>query len=314
MPTTSRSEYHQDETLKTLKNRITWSAIFAGIVLALAIEALFNLLGLGLGLSAFTPDPDTLANLGVGSVIWLIISGIISMFIGGWVAGKLSGIEGTLHGLVVWGFATLLIFMLITTTTGAIISGTANMIGKGVSLTSQAAVTLGKGATQIAPQLTDTAQNIIPDLTPVLNQIKQQANQVLSQDGENTTDQLSNSLEKTKAQLGQALTDLLNAKNENATALARQKLVNLLVQNANMDKQQAEQTVNNWQQNYQDMKAQLTQKAERAKQKALEVTEKTSNAIGAIAMATFFAFLISAIASGLGGWLGVRSSRRSWNL
>src|SRR5688572_12030017 len=62
---------------------IVWSAIVAGVFAALTIGSLLNLLGVGLGFTAFKVDTNTLAALGTGAIIWIIISTIISMAIGG---------------------------------------------------------------------------------------------------------------------------------------------------------------------------------------------------------------------------------------
>lgn len=303
---TTTTEHSEQKVKNFSTSHVTWGAIFAGVVFALIMEAVLNLLGLGLGFSAFTPTADSMSALGTGTVIWLIVTGIISMFCGGWIAGRLSGIsltiEGMLHGLVAWGLATLLLFMFMATTAGAIIGGAASLAGKGLALTGQAAVSLGKGAVQIAPQVAETAQNLVPNLTPTLDQIKQQANDVLAQVQNNSL------TDEKKQQLMQAVTGLFQANDDNARAKAQQQLVNFLAENANMDQEKAQATVTKWQQQYQAFKDQLAQKAEQAKQKAAEMAEKASDALAAIALVVFFVLLLSAIASALGGWLGAHTN------
>lgn len=126
-------------------DRVSWGAIFAGVILALVIQLMLGLLGVGIG--AATVDPRTeqspLSGLGAGSAIWLVISTIIAMFIGGWTAGRLSGVvsqlSGVLHGAVVWGLATLVALYFLTSTAGGLISGAANLLGGVVSTGSQVA-------------------------------------------------------------------------------------------------------------------------------------------------------------------------------
>ena len=70
--------------------RISWPAVFAGVLIAVVIQIALSLLGIGIGLS--TVDPKTEENpvqgLGVGAGIWYVISSLIALFAGGWVAGR----------------------------------------------------------------------------------------------------------------------------------------------------------------------------------------------------------------------------------
>lgn len=116
---------------------LSWRAIIAGVITALSIQTLFNLLGLAIGFSAFTPAVDTVAKIGTGSVIWLALTGIISMFFGGWVAspsGLVSKGTGALHGFVAWGTTTLLIFVFAATAAGSMLTtGTISILSKGLT-------------------------------------------------------------------------------------------------------------------------------------------------------------------------------------
>jgi len=76
-------------------------------------------LGVSIGVTAVNPltaDQSSGQALGIGAGIWLIVSTIISLFLGGWVAGRMAGFrrEGALHGLVTWGAVTLLTVLLLT--------------------------------------------------------------------------------------------------------------------------------------------------------------------------------------------------------
>ncbi len=175
MNTTTLQAEHSEHTV----NRISWNAIFAGVIIALTVASLLNLLGLGLGLTAFTANTDVAATIGIGSIIWLIFSGIVAMLIGGWVAGALADIaqpaEGILHGLVTWALATLFTFMLMATATGVLISGTVNIIGQGIS----GVATASKDVAQLAPQVAENTQNILSDVDK--EQVMQKAEQAKQQ-------------------------------------------------------------------------------------------------------------------------------------
>src|SRR3954469_4669797 len=89
-----------------LLRRVSWGAIFAGLFVTIVVEMILTLLGAAIG--AATINPRTEANptqgLGIGSAIWLLISSLISLFCGAYVAGRLSGgprrSDGLLHGVL----------------------------------------------------------------------------------------------------------------------------------------------------------------------------------------------------------------------
>src|SRR4051794_17786669 len=111
-----KEEVAYDPTLPSrtpLLKRISWPAVFAGLIIALAVELVLSVLGISIGATAVNPltaDQSAAQGFGIGAAIWLIVVTIISLFIGGWVAGRLSGFarstEGLLHGLVTWGTLT----------------------------------------------------------------------------------------------------------------------------------------------------------------------------------------------------------------
>jgi hypothetical protein len=307
--------------------QVSWGAIFAGVIMALTVQSLFNLLGLGLGLTVFTLDADVLKTLAVNSIIWLIVTSLASMFIGSWVAARCSNVfqnmDGALHGLVTWGVATLLTFILLTTTLGTVVAGTLGMVGQGISLVGkgtkalgEGAASIGKGAINIAPQLAETAQNLVPDLSPAVEQITQQAEEAIHQvksasvnTEKNVKEQNGLSKEEMRKKLQEVLKNLFTASNENDVASVRQKAIDFLVQNQNISQSQAEQMVNDWLAKYQQLKDQINQKAEQAKQATIEATEKATNALGRIAFITVLVSLVGAVASIFGGMLGLRNKR-----
>lgn len=118
---------------------ISWSVIFAGVITSLGVEVLLNFLGIGIGLISFNMDTETLNQLGYGSIIWLIISGVISMLAGGYVVGAMSTLtckaKLALYGLITWSLSMLVTLIITASTAGAIIGGSTVVIGN--SMTSQ---------------------------------------------------------------------------------------------------------------------------------------------------------------------------------
>src|ERR1700737_2691291 len=85
--------------------RISWAAIFGGVVLVVAVQLLLSLLGAGIGLGTVNTNigsTPTARRLGIGAGVWLVISSCIALGLGGYVAARLAGLEvrldGVLHG------------------------------------------------------------------------------------------------------------------------------------------------------------------------------------------------------------------------
>lgn len=140
---------------------VTWSAIFAGAFIAVALSLALLVLGAGLGLSSVSPWSGagvTAATFGVGAAIWLIIMQWVSAGLGGYITGRLRtkwvGVHtdeiffrDTAHGLLAWAVATIVMAMLFASTAASIISGagqTASTVASGAAAgagTAVAAVT-----------------------------------------------------------------------------------------------------------------------------------------------------------------------------
>ncbi len=99
--------------------RISWSAVFAGVLATIATQILLGI-GIGLGTIDAVAERNSTAGLGTGSAIWDIISSLASLLVGGWVAGWLASaprlFDGILHGVLTWWLVTLLTIYFLTTT------------------------------------------------------------------------------------------------------------------------------------------------------------------------------------------------------
>ena len=80
--------------------RVSWVAIFAGLVVALVLEIVLSLLGVAIGASTIAPfkEGTSAKTYGMGSAIWLGLTSVISIFGGACVAGRLSGGPRTTDG------------------------------------------------------------------------------------------------------------------------------------------------------------------------------------------------------------------------
>jgi hypothetical protein len=113
---------------------ISWRAIFAGVVVALAVQILLTTLGLAIGATTLSADATsgTARDAGIGVGIWYLISNLISVFCGGMVAGisarETTRTLGAIEGLVVWGFSLLLFLWFVTGGVQSLIGQASGMI------------------------------------------------------------------------------------------------------------------------------------------------------------------------------------------
>lgn len=298
-----------------LKNRLCWPSVFAGVTVALIIGWLFNLLGLGIGFINFAASDNSLPEIGMGSIIWIALSSIVSILVGSWIATKSAGITtksiGIMQGVVTWGIATLCSFLLTAVVAGSLVGATGTLMGKSMSFAAESVGALGKGTAEVTPKIAEMVQDVFPNIT---NQIKEQISQTVEEidqkksQTDTTPGETSSNSKEIIEKLSQAVTAFLKAENEDEIASSRKELADLLVQYTNVDQTQAEQQIKEWQEKYQQAKDKAIKAGEAAKQKAVELAKQGSKVLAEISLITFFILLLSGIAGGVGGASGAMSS------
>jgi len=97
------------EDVSQLRSRISWGAIFAGMVTALACSLILTLFFAGIGLSLTASDVRANA-LEIGALVAAVVTIIASMFVGGWVTTQLTAgethREAVIHGVLCWAAVT----------------------------------------------------------------------------------------------------------------------------------------------------------------------------------------------------------------
>ena len=108
--TTVRREPHDfAPDLLGVKSRVSWSAIFAGTVVALACYLVLTLLfgAIGVSLSETNMRGE---NIAWGILIAMIAGLVLSLFLGGWVASQMTAgenrQEAVIYGLLTWAAFT----------------------------------------------------------------------------------------------------------------------------------------------------------------------------------------------------------------
>lgn len=113
-------------------SRVSWGAVFAGLVIATALQVVLTVLGAAIGLTALDGDNSGKA-FGIGAGIWALLVPLVTLFVGGMTAGRLANVrnrnDGFIHGALVWGMSLLLATWLLGTGASRVIGGTLNLAG-----------------------------------------------------------------------------------------------------------------------------------------------------------------------------------------
>jgi hypothetical protein len=140
---------------------VSWSAVFAGAIVAAALSLVLLLMGSGLGLTMVSPwssNGVSATTFAVSTAIWLIVVQWLSSALGGYLTGRLrtrwTGVHSdeaffrdTAHGLLMWALATVLLAGVLSSAASAIVSGGA---GAAASLASGKAQGAADSATDRA--------------------------------------------------------------------------------------------------------------------------------------------------------------------
>lgn len=112
-----------------VQRSFSWTGIFAGTFLFLAIEATFGVLGAAIFASAANPLSANPVGAGVatGFGIWMVVLSIISLYFAGKLAARLSGAPtrnlGMHAGFVTYGMSVFTTVLVLALVTGATVAG-----------------------------------------------------------------------------------------------------------------------------------------------------------------------------------------------
>ncbi|RWI11875.1 PhnA-like protein [Mesorhizobium sp.] len=264
-----------DDAHTILLNKVSWGAIFAGVVVALVVQVLLTMLGAGIGiatLDAGTGENTEASTFSIAAGIWYILSGIVAAFVGGYIAARMSGktlpTTGAFHGLTTWALTTLLVLYFLTSTVGAIVGGAFSGIASAVG-----------GLSETVAQ---TAAPIVAEANP-LEAIEAQVRSTGTD-----PEALNNAAID-------AIRALIMGNQADANA-ARQNAAQALATARGIPLEQATQQVTQMEQQYH-------QAIERAQQQATEAAETAASVVSTGALLAFASLVLGAIA----GWFGGRS-------
>jgi hypothetical protein len=302
--------------------RVSWGAIFAGTVVILGIQLFLSVIGISVGGASINPTSEAhpFSGIPVGAGIWFGVSGLIALFVGGWVAGRLAGVprrvDGLLHGAVCWGLANLAFLFVMTTAVGTVLGGVTSVAGKALSLA-------GSGIGQLAKEGLQSANLDNIDITDIKNEAAVLLKQTrkpelqpkrLERDAKNlgnTAEANAGNAAKNPQTADTELNSLLDrvfAKGqEKLDAIDRDAIANVLVARTGMPRSEALQTVDNWEATFNQAKAKAKQVAQQAEQKARDAGEKVASGVSRAAAWYAVILFLEALAACFGGFTGAPS-------
>ncbi len=299
--------------------RISWASVFAGSVVAVMVSLLLSILGIGIGMGMIDPQANqSFSGLGVGSGIWWMVSSILALILGGWVAARVSGASkpfaGMFHGLLTWGVVTLVTFFILTTALGRLIGGTAGLLGQGMTAAGLGAVAMAEEG-----QPGGELQGVMDEIRRTLQGMGAgQAGNGL-QGGEGRVDRQSaaaGSPDEALHLMQRATNQIAEGREEILSASERETLINGLVAHSGLNREQAQQTVNNWIQSGQQLSLQAGEVrgngaangaangAGNIEQQAREIGGELAAGVSQASWWTLLALVFTGGAGALGGFLG----------
>lgn len=312
--------------------RIRWGAVFAGTLVALVTMIALNLLGVGIGLAGINPtaEANPFSGLGLGAILWYGISTLIALFLGGYVAGKMSGFpkksNAAMHGLLTWCMVTLVTMYLFTTALGRVLSGVGSAIG---SVTSGVTNTVGA---VVPDNLGNRLGNVISEEVNLNNvnlnnlrgevialledsekaaldpdNLRQDVNQVQRSANRNVQDIKDNPFSAAN-DVNQVI-DRVQAKGGNVLeATDQDALVNIIAARTDLSKTEARREVQRMsyelEQTAETVKQDVRQFADRAADTAAEVGGDVADGLAKAAIVGFFVLVLGAVAGFFGGQAG----------
>ena len=308
--------------------RISWSAVFAGVLVATVTQLVLTLLGIGLGLSTIDPvqERDPTQGLGIGAGIWYIVSSLISTFVGGWVAGRLSSapraFDAILHGILTWSLMTLLTFYLLTTALGKVIGGAS-------SLVSGVLGAAGTGIAAAGPGLADAAQDQLKkqgidiDMTDLRGEVEQllrdtgkpglqpkalerQANRAQAQAG-NAAERAAANPQGADETADGVINNFIKRGEGVADQIDREAAINVVMKRSNKNRAETGQIVDNWIKTYNQSRLKFEKAKRDAEVTARHAADDAAKGASTAAILASLGLILGAVVAGLGGRTGAKS-------
>ena len=303
--------------------RISWGAISAGAVLALIIYLVCGVLGSAVGSSVIAPtqDQNPLAGFSFAAGVWIMVTTVISLVVGGYYAGRSAQTLGWLHGVLTWCLVTLITTYALTAMASSAIGTAASVLGKGVAIA-------GEGVAKAVPAIAGKVKSEMeqdgvsidfnnlqqefetllrqsgkPELSPEnLGQKAQQARD----DGQATAQQSAVQPQQADLAFKQWFDRVKTSAAPALNAADKEALVNIIQARTGKSHEEAQVIADNYEQTYNRAMASYLQLKQQAEQKMRAAAEVAAHNLARASWWTFAALIVGAIVSGAAGNLGFR--------
>ena len=304
--------------------RVSWGAIFAGSVIAVALTALFTLLGVGVGLGSLDiAQGDNLSGAPKSSLIWWAVTSIVATGIGAFVAARLAGIPrsltGAFHGLSVWAVTTLLTLWLATSAVGFALGAASNVVTTTARVTSGAITTVGGAAISAGGAIAPSPSQ--SNVNAAKAQVQQEANRILRRAGvgqeslnqaQDAVGAAAQNIAMRPGSADQEIDRLINRLFEGPNAALspqeRDALVTAVANRAGMSREQADQVANRWETQataaWKDVRTTGNQLANQAGDTAVQVADTAVDVMSKAAWGMFLISLAGLVAALIGSAIG----------
>ena len=279
--------------------RLSWGAVFAGLAIATALQIVLTLFGVGFGLGAYSPGGEKA--LGIGAGLWAIVSLLIALFVGGTTTGRLAGrltrVDGFLHGVLLWALSTLLTLYLITSGLGTVLGGAFTLFGKVAGTAASAAATgvasaTGAGVSAAAGALSNP-NNDAAIQSEIEQSLRQTGDPSLRPDSlKATAKQAGNVATNGPADNGAAASDIVNLVKDRARNIDRNDIVNIIAAKTGKSRAESEQMADRVTQAATDARSKLSQTAQDVKATVQEKAPEIANKAASISSTTIWLALL----------------------
>lgn len=261
--------------------RLSWGAIFAGFVVATALQMVFSTLGAAIGLTAFDPGQgDSARALGIGVIIWFALTAVVTMFIGGMTTGRMAGIltrgDGMVHGVIMWSLSLLLALYMASVGMGRVLGGAVDLVTRATAATAGAAVsTVG----QLGGAAIGQAGSIDPATLQreIETALEQTGNPALSPDSLQQQAQGAGQAAAGGASNQQVAQEISQQVSATAGQVSREDITNVIAARTGMSRPDAERAAERVESAIGNARQQVSQVAGDVQEQAGETAEQAAN-------------------------------------
>lgn len=145
--------------------QVSWGGVWGGVLSAIGIMLLLGALGVAVGITAVDPQATDGATMGMAAGIWVGVSMLIALFVGGMVSTRAGatydGATAFWEGGLVWIVSLLLMAYLATSGVTSLAGGAMNLMGSMMQSNPQvqsAAQDPGSAVDRLKSKLSDATQ------------------------------------------------------------------------------------------------------------------------------------------------------------